>query len=190
MPMNVRYAIKDTSITNLDEAIDKAYVIEENMVKSNVDKEMILGKFQRQMATLSINPQWSPTSRSGEILGTERGLFYVNPPNTTNALESTQSWRYEEIAKLNNALHQMKNEFIVLTRGDDYNIRNLSPPQGVEAPNLGFRNKTKVNKWKENKQNSIRAPQQHVPNVVIMDDPIKEENDLEINTKENESLSR
>ena len=56
MLANVRYAIKDPGITNLYEEMEKAYVMEENMLESNVEFELILGRVQRKMTNLSINP--------------------------------------------------------------------------------------------------------------------------------------
>ena len=44
MPANVRYAIKAFGIIDLDEAIEKAHNMEEKMLKSNVDLELILGR--------------------------------------------------------------------------------------------------------------------------------------------------
>ena len=81
--------------------------MEENMLKNNVDLELILGKVQRKMTNLSINPQCSSTSRRGEILGTRRGLFYGNPPNIRNVPDLAQSNRDQEIAQLNQKLCQI-----------------------------------------------------------------------------------
>lgn len=47
-------------------------------------------------------------------------------------------------------MHQMENEIIILRRGEDSNIRNTPSPQGVGAPNFGFRNITKGNQCIEN----------------------------------------
>lgn len=44
MPTNVRYSIKVVDITNLDKEIEKAYVIEESMLESNIDPKFLLGK--------------------------------------------------------------------------------------------------------------------------------------------------
>ena len=44
MPSNVRYTLKDSDITDLDEAIEKAHEMEENMLKSNIDPNIILGR--------------------------------------------------------------------------------------------------------------------------------------------------
>ena len=49
MPTNVKYAIKASSITTLGEVMDKSYEREENILESNVDPELILGKVQRKM---------------------------------------------------------------------------------------------------------------------------------------------
>lgn len=64
MPTNVKYAIKDTSITTLDEAMVKAYVMEKNMVEINPDLELILGRVMRHMTNLSVNNQHACTSRN------------------------------------------------------------------------------------------------------------------------------
>ena len=98
MPANVRYAIKASSITPLEEAMDKAYEMEENMLESNVDLELILGKVQRQLTSLTINPQRAPTLRNGESSGSRRGIFFGNPPNIRNTPDIAQAERDQEIA--------------------------------------------------------------------------------------------
>lgn len=51
MPTNVIYVIKASSITTLDDGMEKENVMEENMLESNVDLVLILG-----MTSLSMNP--------------------------------------------------------------------------------------------------------------------------------------
>jgi hypothetical protein len=46
MPSNVNYAINDAQINALDEAITKATEIEEYMLDTNVDHDIICGKVQ------------------------------------------------------------------------------------------------------------------------------------------------
>lgn len=58
MLANVRYIIKDLGITDLDEVVHKVYEMEENMLASNANPELILAKVQRQMTNLSMNPQY------------------------------------------------------------------------------------------------------------------------------------
>ena len=63
---NVRYAIKDFEKPDLDEEIEKSYDMVENIPKSNVDPNLILGEVQRQMISLSMNPQHTLISRNVE----------------------------------------------------------------------------------------------------------------------------
>ena len=76
IPANVKYAIKASSITTLDEAMENAYEMEENMLKKNVDLELILGKVLRKMKNLSLDHHRAPISRNEEGLGTRRSLFF------------------------------------------------------------------------------------------------------------------
>jgi hypothetical protein len=84
MPVNVKYVIKVSGITTLDEAMGKAYEMEENMLETNVDLELILAKVHRQMTSLSVNPQRALVSRNGSSLGTRRELFFGDPTNIRN----------------------------------------------------------------------------------------------------------
>ena len=68
----------------------------------------------------------------------------------------------------------MQNEIIRLRRGDDSNSRNPPPPQGVATPNLGFTNRTTGTKCIEASLIPNRIPRSHVPNVVIINEPIEE----------------
>jgi hypothetical protein len=77
--------------------MDKAYDVKENMLEGNTDLELILGKVQRQMRRLSINPLHAPTTRNGESLGTGRGICFGNPPNIRNTPNVEQAWRDQEI---------------------------------------------------------------------------------------------
>jgi len=60
----------------------------------------------------------------------------------------------------------MKNAIIRLRRGEDLSSRNPPPPQGVGAPNSGFRSRTEGTRWNEVSPNVL--------NVVIMDEPVEE----------------
>ena len=44
MQTNVKYTIKSFGITTLEEAMEKTYEMEENMLKSSIYLELILGK--------------------------------------------------------------------------------------------------------------------------------------------------
>lgn len=71
--------------------------MEENMIESNDDPELILGKVQRKMTGLFINRHCSLVSRNGESLGKTRGLFYGNPTNVRNTPYVAQVRRDQEI---------------------------------------------------------------------------------------------
>jgi hypothetical protein len=58
--------------------------MEEYMLETNVDPEIILGKVQRQMTSLSISPQGPSTSRSSENRAIGGGILQGVPPNVRN----------------------------------------------------------------------------------------------------------
>ena len=77
MPPNVKYAIKAANIDILEEAMEKAFEMEDNMIHSNADLDIILGRVQR----LSLTNQHWVTFRGHETSSTGRGIFMGNPPN-------------------------------------------------------------------------------------------------------------
>jgi hypothetical protein len=66
MPSNVNYEIRDSQINTLDDAMRKETEMEGYMLESNVDPEIILGRVQRQMTSLSVSSQVPSTSREIE----------------------------------------------------------------------------------------------------------------------------
>ena len=104
MPTNVKYEIKAFVISTLDEEMEKVYEMEENMLERNSDLELTLGKVQRKMKKLSINPEHAPILQNGESLGIERGLFSKNPPNIRNSPDVAHIWSDQEIAQLNQTM--------------------------------------------------------------------------------------
>jgi hypothetical protein len=66
MPTNVKYAIRASQIEDLDGAMSKANEMEEIMIETNVDPEIILGKVQRKMDNLTIENQGASTSKNVE----------------------------------------------------------------------------------------------------------------------------
>lgn len=81
---------------------------------------------------------------------------------------------------------KMQNEIIRLRRGDDSNSINPLPPQGVGAPNLGFRKRTKGTQHIETSLIPNRILRLYVPNVVVMDELVEEQIELEENLEEQE----
>ena len=51
MPLNVKYAINATNIDTLEEAMEKAFEMEDNMIQSNENHDIILGRVQRLILT-------------------------------------------------------------------------------------------------------------------------------------------
>ena len=72
MPSNVKHAIKGFGIMTLEEAMVKEYEMEENMLEINTDLELILGKVQRHMYSLLVNPYHVLISRTREGSGIGR----------------------------------------------------------------------------------------------------------------------
>jgi hypothetical protein len=66
MPSNVNYAIRASQINDLNETIQKETKMEEYMLETYVDPEIILGKVQRQMTSMSISTQGPSTSINSE----------------------------------------------------------------------------------------------------------------------------
>ena len=63
-------------------------------------------------------------------------------------------------------------------------MSSRNSPQGINAPNLGFRNRIEGVHMNEVYPNPNRVPQPHVLNALIMDEPIKEQVELENNLEE------
>jgi hypothetical protein len=53
--------------------------MEEYMLETNVDPEIILGKVQRQMTSLTLSSQGPSTSRSTKVEQLGEGFFKANP---------------------------------------------------------------------------------------------------------------
>jgi hypothetical protein len=54
MPSNVKFSIRVAQIEDLNDAMNKATKMEEIMLETDADPDIILGKVQRQMDTLNI----------------------------------------------------------------------------------------------------------------------------------------
>lgn len=65
MLANVKYTIKASRITTLEEAMVKAYEMEENMLGRNANLELILGKIKRQMSIFLVSPKCDPILQTG-----------------------------------------------------------------------------------------------------------------------------
>ena len=96
-----------------------------------------------------------------------------NPPNIRNILvETSNSKKDEESAKLNRTLRQMHNEITHSRRGGGNKYRestrlNVPPMQGIHDHNK--RNLRDQNTFLNNRQ-----PIVHVPNAIIMSPPFED----------------
>jgi hypothetical protein len=63
MPPNVKYAIKTSQMDTLEEAMAKATEMEEIMIETGADPDIILGRVQKQMGGLNNDNQRASSSR-------------------------------------------------------------------------------------------------------------------------------
>jgi hypothetical protein len=66
MPSNMKYAIITSQMDTLEEAMTKATEMEEIMIETGADPDIILGKIQRKLGGLSIDNHESSSSRKNE----------------------------------------------------------------------------------------------------------------------------
>jgi len=98
MLSNVKLAIKSSQIEDLYGVMHKATEMEEVMLETYVDPEIILGKVQTQIDTLAISNQGAYTSRNVENQGTRNnenrgiggGILQGVRPNVKNDPKTTQ----------------------------------------------------------------------------------------------------
>jgi hypothetical protein len=113
MPSNVKYAIRDAQIEDLDGAIRKEIEMEEIMIETNVNPEIILGKVQREMGNLTIENKGSSSSKNLEKRGIGGGIFQGVILDVRNDLATTQETKkIIEITEMNRTIQQMQNELI------------------------------------------------------------------------------
>jgi hypothetical protein len=65
MPPNVKFSIRTSQMDTLEEAT-KATKMEEIMIETSVDPDIILGKVQRQLGSLNIDDQGASSLRKDE----------------------------------------------------------------------------------------------------------------------------
>jgi hypothetical protein len=142
--------------------------MEEYMLETNVDPEIILGKVQRQMTNLSISPQGPSTSRSFENRAIGGGILQGVPPNVRNDPGASQETRQKiEMAQMSRTIRQMQNEITRLKRGE-----NLIPPNpNMRAPLHDQR--IRNDRIEEHRPRAPRVPN---PNVVVLEEIVEEEN--------------
>jgi hypothetical protein len=66
MPSNVKFTIRASQVDTLDEEMIKAIEIEEIMIETSIDHDIILGKVKRRMESLNIVDQGASSLRKNE----------------------------------------------------------------------------------------------------------------------------
>jgi hypothetical protein len=155
MPPNVKFSIRASQIDTLDEAITKPMKMEEIMIETGVDPDIILGRVQRQMDNLNITNQEASSSKKNEDkrpqLGENRevgGVFFklTIPDVKTDPVASQEMKQRIEIAQMSITIRQMQNEITRLRRNDNYVLnlrmsviekrRNPTPEQRTRFENV------------------------------------------------------
>lgn len=116
-----------SSITTLGEATTKVYEMEKDMLESNANLDILLGKVQCQMLSLALANQGASTSTSStEVRWVSRGIFQGNPSNVYNlpAVEDpTHNQHDVKIGQVNQTMGQIHNELIHLRYNDEFRPR-------------------------------------------------------------------
>jgi hypothetical protein len=129
MPWNVKYSIRTSQMDTLEEAMTKGTEMEEIMIETGVDPNIILGKVQRQLGGLSIDNQGSSSSRKNEEFKprltqnqTIGGGFFKGTVQDVKVypVAAQETKQRIEIVQMNKTIKQMQNKIIRLRRGDNY----------------------------------------------------------------------
>lgn len=84
---NVKYSIKTSNIDTFEEAMEKSFEMGDNMIQSNANPNIILGRVQM----LSLTNYHQVTFHDLEPSGMGRGIFIGNPPNVWNMPTETSN---------------------------------------------------------------------------------------------------
>jgi hypothetical protein len=145
MLLNVKYAIKTSQMDALEEAMTKSTEMEEIMIETGIDPDIILGKVQRNIGGLIIDNQGASGLRKNEELKSRvaqnqmvvGGFFRGTIPNVKiDPMAAQETKKNIEIAQMNRTIKQMQNEITILRRGDNYmpNPRIPIPEQRRNPP--------------------------------------------------------
>jgi hypothetical protein len=113
---NVKLAIRDSQIETLDEAISKDTHMEEIMIETDIDPNIILGRVQRHMDSLNIVDQGAYSSKKnedkcplpGETQVVDGGLFKgIISDVRTNQVAAPEIKKRMEIDQMNKTIRQM-----------------------------------------------------------------------------------
>jgi hypothetical protein len=145
IPSNVKYAIITSQMDTLEEAMAKSTEMEEIMIETSVDPDIILGKVQRQQGGLSIDNQGASSSGKNEEFNLQpaqnqtMGGGFLNGTILdikVDPVAAQETKKRIEIAQMNRTIKQMQNEITRLRRGDNYvaNPRMPIPEQRSNPP--------------------------------------------------------
>jgi len=115
------------------------------MIKTGVDPNIILGKLQRQLGSLSIDDQGASSSTKNEEKksraiqnqATRTCFFKGTIPNVkVDPVAAQETKQRIEIEQINRTIRKMKNEITKLRRGDNYvaNLIMLFQEQRMNLP--------------------------------------------------------
>jgi len=100
--------------------------MEEIMIETGVDPDIILGKLQRQLGSMNIDYQGASSLRKNEekksrpIQNKAIGGGFFKGTVLVDPIASQETKKRIEIEKMNRTIKKMKNEITRLRRGDNY----------------------------------------------------------------------
>jgi hypothetical protein len=176
MALDVKYSIRTSQMDTLEEAMTKAIEMEEIMIETGVEPDIILGRVQRQMGGLNIHNQGAPSSRNNEYFKpwaaqnqmVGGGFFKGTIPNIkVDPVVAQEKNQRIEIAHMNRTIKQLHNEITRLRRGDNY-MPNPRMPIPEQRRNPPPKNKVRFENTED--PSRPRVPRQPTRNVVVLDD--------------------
>jgi hypothetical protein len=176
MPPIVKYTIRTSQMDTWEEEMIKFTEMEEIMIETGANPEIILGKVQR-LGGLSVDNKGASSSRKNEEFKpqltqnqTIGGGFFkgITIPNVkVDPIVAQETKKRIEISQMNRTIKKMKNEITRLRRRDNYvaNPRMMVPKKRSNPPQ-----EKKVRFENMDNPKIPRVPRKPTPNATIMDD--------------------
>jgi hypothetical protein len=195
MPSNVKFSIRASQIEDLNGAMNKETKMEEIMLETDADPDIILGRVQREMDTLTISNQGASSSRRNEDQRTRNtenqgiggGILKGVIPNVRNDPTMTQETKQRmEIAQMNRTIKQMQNELTRLRRNENF---PPNPRMHVQEQRRNPIQEQRIRNDGTTDEFRQRAPRVPNPNVVVLEDVFEDQNiDQEVDFIQEENL--
>jgi hypothetical protein len=172
IPSNVKYAIRTSQMDTLEEAMIKATEMEESMIETSDDLDIILGNVQRQLGGLSIYDQGVFSSRKkkeskprptqNQTIG--GGFFKGTIPDVkVDPVTAQETKQRIEILQMNRTIRKMQNKITRLKRAGNY-VANM-----IILVQEKRRNPPQENRVRSDNPQSQRVPRKKIPNGVVLD---------------------